>query len=258
MEKQYYGIIQDITITNYEANIGIETPFLMTERDVKMVHYPDCQQLIIWLPDHGRNYAYLILVSETEEIIQKSQMGNVLQGSNKLILDTLPLAPGNYSLQMTKENGIKHEIHFRKYTDLTESPLQQKAKPEVEGNLIKGQYRDGTGNPITDQDLLHREKLFQDLTRKVLRKLDYSGNVRSGSVEYIDGEIKLTFMSEMGSGNCMFYIIVPSEKEWEESTKTPLEKRSDILDFIAQTAKRDYASNGRYEISETHIGFYYE
>ena len=258
MEKFYKGKIQDITITNYEANSGIETPFLITERDVKMIHYPDCQQLIIWLPDHGRNYAFLILVSETEEFIQKSKMGDVLQGSNKIALDTLPLAPGNYSLQITKDDGIKYEILFRKYDDLTESSLQQKTEPEVEDNRNNAHYRDGTGNPIADQDLLHRERLFQDLTRKVLRKLEYSGNVRSGSVDYIDGEIKLTFMSEMGSGNCMFYILVPSEMEWEESTKIPLEKRFGILDFIAQTAERDHASNGRYEISETHIGFYYE
>jgi hypothetical protein len=55
----------------------------------------------------------------------------------------------------------------------------------------------------------------------------------------------------------MVYIDVPGEAQWELSTKTPLNRRKDILCIRCGHGAKGQASNCRYEISENCISYYY-
>lgn len=119
-------------------------------------------------------------------------------------------------------------------------------------------YKDGFGNIIPDEDLILREKLNKELARKFSRRLEYTGTLRAGTVIYIDTETRIEFPHEMGGGNSLVYIDIPSEENWEAQTKTPLERRKDILEFVATTVQAQQASNCYFEINEKEIAFYYK
>lgn len=119
-------------------------------------------------------------------------------------------------------------------------------------------YRDGFGNIIPDEDLILRDKLNKELARKFSRRVEYEGNLRAGSVIYIDADTRIEFSNEMGGGNCMVYIDIPTEKEWEVKTNTPLTRRKDILEYVAAAVQSEQAPNCYFEIKDNEIGFYYK
>lgn len=119
-------------------------------------------------------------------------------------------------------------------------------------------YKDGFGNIIPDEDLILREKLNKELVQKFSRRIEYEGNLRDGSVIYIDSDTRISFSNEMGGGNCLAFINIPTEAQWEAFTKTDLARRKEILEFVAATVKAQQASNCTYEIKESEIGFYYK
>lgn len=119
-------------------------------------------------------------------------------------------------------------------------------------------YRDGFGNIIPDEDLILRKKLNEEMVRKFSRRVEYEGNLRSGSVIYIDKDTRIEFSNEMGGGNCLAYISIPTEKEWEAQTNTPLSRRKDILEYVAAAVQAQQASNCYFEIKENEIGFYFK
>lgn len=120
------------------------------------------------------------------------------------------------------------------------------------------EYKDGFGNSIPNEDLILREKLNKELERKFSRRIEYEGNLRSGSVIYLDIDTKIEFSNEMGGGNCLAYINIPSETLWETVTKVPLSRRKDILEYVAAAVQAQQASNCYFEIKEDSIGFYYK
>jgi hypothetical protein len=127
---------------------------------------------------------------------------------------------------------------------------EKKSKPIV--------YKDGFGNIIPDEDLILREKLNKELGRKFSRRVEYEGNLRDGSVIYIDSDTRIAFSNEMGGGNCMAFINIPTEDQWEAVTKTDLSRRKEILEYVAEVVRAQQASNCYFEIKENEIGFYYK
>ena len=119
-------------------------------------------------------------------------------------------------------------------------------------------YRDGFGNVIPNIDLEMQEKLKEEIKGRFERHLEYEGNLRAGNVLYIEGKLRISFSNEVGGGNCMVYIDIPSDENWEAQTNTPLSRRKDILEFVAATVQMQQASNCRYEIRENTISFYYK
>lgn len=119
-------------------------------------------------------------------------------------------------------------------------------------------YKDGFGNVIPDEDIILREKLNKELERKFSRRVEYKGNLRDGTVIYIDKDTRIEFSNEMGGGNCMVYINIPTEKQWEAATKTDLSRRKEILEYVAEAVRAQQASNCNFEIKGNEIGFYYK
>ncbi|MBK8355380.1 MAG: hypothetical protein IPL13_08400 [Saprospiraceae bacterium] len=97
---------------------------------------------------------------------------------------------------------------------------------------------------------------MNDIVGKFTRKVEYKGNLRAGSIIYIEGDKRVKFDTEMGGGNCLF-CFYSNFKSREKATKLPLSERVNILEFIAISANRDQASSCYYEITEDYITYYY-
>ncbi len=89
------------------------------------------------------------------------------------------------------------------------------------------------------------------------QKLEYINKGRSGYVVYTDGQgsIKLSF--ELGGGNCIAIIYVPTISEWTNKTNRAETNRLEILIFIAEQIIKDQAPGGFYELSDTCIEIFY-
>ena len=81
-------------------------------------------------------------------------------------------------------------------------------------------------------------------------ELQYISNGRSGYVVYFDGEREARFFYEFGGGDCLAIIYIPLIKEWESQTGINVERRPEILSFIAQQVILDQAPNGKFKIQE--------
>jgi hypothetical protein len=101
-----------------------------------------------------------------------------------------------------------------------------------------------------------REKTIKKAINKVFRRLEFISHGREGEVIYIEGETKLNFYMEMGGGNCIFYLNIPSKENWESVTKLPISEREDILNFVAEGTQRDQASSCYFIISDSEITYY--
>lgn len=226
----------------------------------RFVHYPDCQQLTIWLPEYGgHDYGMLRLLKMPERTeIDAAPVRDRINGSIQILWDSQPFPPGQYLLEIEHPKGGLHILTFEKLPEGVEPPSEKVPEPQ-ESNDKDGPivYRDGTGKVMVEEDMLLRARAQEDLVAKFTRHMEYETLGRSGSATYIEGARRVKFYFEMGGGNCMGYLDIPSEAKWEAQTPFTLAERADILDFVARTVQRDQASSCRYEIKDTDISYYY-
>lgn len=113
----WFGTIDILSIQNIPSiDRNPESEMLLFEdKNIRFVHYPDCQQMIIWLPEYYSNYDYLLIrKKKTEEIIFEKKVSEVINGSIQIIIDSLFILPGAYELIITNISGDKHIIEFIK------------------------------------------------------------------------------------------------------------------------------------------------
>lgn len=88
-------------------------------------------------------------------------------------------------------------------------------------------------------------------------RLLYSTQGRGGTVFFESNETKFDMWWEFGGGDALAIVDIPSEQHWVARTKLPLERRTDVLDYIAQQVIQDQASGrGTYEISDNYLTIY--
>jgi len=257
---QFFGIISVRSISNSK-----NTELLMEERNVRFVHYPDCQQLIIYLPEYYRNYdSFVILSTDDRTTIFDKKVSEIINGSIQILIDSLFIAPGNYEIIITRNDGNNHIISFQKhevgYVEeiiVPDPPPVVESKPEDKFSQYKI-YKDGFGKEIPNEDLEIRQKVIDKIASRLGRNLSYTGNLRAGSVIFTEGNTRLEFWTEMGGGNCLFYISIPTSGGWESATGLPLADRNDIIEFIAERALHDQAGSCRYTITEDFITYYHK
>lgn len=90
------------------------------------------------------------------------------------------------------------------------------------------------------------------------RNLIFENNGRSGYAIYTDRNKTTRFYTEVGGGDCIFYMVIPSTKEWTSQTGYPSEQRDDILKFIAEESLRLQSNSpgSYYKIEDKYISFY--
>lgn len=258
--NNWYGPIQVEKISNMHP-AGIDDPgeqdfAPLDDKQLRFVHYPDCQQLIIWLPRPGREYGqFRLLERESSTVVEEWPVSDKLSGAIQILWDTLPVKPGSYSIMIGWKEGYRHTIQFTKYKEGEMVPPpkpEEKVLSEKSGPIV---YKDGFGNLIEDEDLRLREKAIKDIQAKFTRTLQYTSEGRSGTVIYVEGDTRISFYYELGGGNCVASIDIPTKEQWEASTKTAPDRRDDIIDFVARRARDQQASGCNIEISDRSISF---
>jgi len=248
--------IENIPLSASSPKLGF---IEMTDRNINVVHYPDCQQLLIWLTQPGSEYSTIQLKNKkTGKLVDEWPVTDKLSGSTQLVWDTLSIKPGSYWININWKDQWIHRISIIKHKEGEAIPEKGQAITEKEKAAEPIIYKDGFGKIIPDEDLLLRKKAAKEIIGKFTRHIEYEGNFRAGSIIYIEDEIRFELYHEMGGGNCMFYIDIPTEKQWTAATNTALSRRKDILEFIAQTVQAQQASNCNYEIKENTITYYYK
>lgn len=98
-----------------------------------------------------------------------------------------------------------------------------------------------------EQDILHKSK-----------KMTFENNGRSGYAIYWDGNKSIRFYTEIGGGDCIFYMAIPSAEEWESHTGFNSDERDDILKYVAEESLKKQAklTGSYFRIEEKHIAFY--
>jgi len=261
-KDKFYGILSIVdiknTIVDGEDPLSLPIPPL-SSKNIKLVHYPDCQQLVIWLPEHGMFYDYITIQhQESQNVIYKAKIDDILSGSIQLILDSLMIPVGISVVTIVHQNKSIHEITIQKLEEgvLPEPPpiIEEPENKSDSGPII---YRDGFGNLIPNEDLILRSMILDQMAVKFSRKLEFEGTGRSGSIKYIEGDRTATFYVEMGGGKCIFYVDIPTESNWEKETVFRIDERNDILQFIAEETlrKQTTSSDSYYVIGERDILF---
>jgi hypothetical protein len=256
--KLHYGIIELGPIENVGEKAS-EIDLIKAQ----FVHYPDCQQLTIWLPQYGRQgYGHIRLIdNKTKTVVDDKPVTDRLNGSVQILWDTLNIPPNDYTIEIEHPKGGKHILPFKKFAKTKDvkqkKPLyllqqQQKATfPSESSQTGLNTYKDGFGHTLPDEDLILKEKVTKELVDKFTRYVTYEGSFRTGYVIYVEEDLRIKFRHEMGGDNCAVYIEIPTENRWEEETKTPLSRRDEIMSFVANRA-----FSGRHEISDDCIYYY--
>lgn len=273
--KTYEGIIE---ITKIE-NTGENADQIGTLK-ARFVRYSGCQQLSVWLPEYGgHGYGKLRIINlKTGKLIEEQAVGDKINGSVLMTWDTLTWSPNAFRIDIEHPKGGVHSLYFNKLKEgkivpkdkIVEMPTTSSEHPSLAASLLPKKepknkeitdsmwtiYRDGFGNIIPNEDRMMRDNAFKDLTDKFTRRIEFEGTFRSGYVTYIEGDIQIRFMHEMYGGKYKFGIEIPSESQWEAQTKTPLSRRQDIIEFLAQAVHREQASSWKYDIRDTDIAYY--
>lgn len=260
--KSFFGVIEILKVENIfptgAEDQGGENVMLMDH--VRFVHYPDCQQMSLWLPEYFREYQDAIIRNTVDHVVIFDQkVEHIINGSIKILIDTLFIPPGEYEFTITKKDALVHKLYFKKYPEGEQPKIAEPNEPEP-GNLDSDPmvYRDGFGNIMPNEDLILRQNIIDKMIDKFTRRLEYVSQGRSGEVIYQEGKKSIKFYMEMGGGNCVFYLDIPSISKWEKTTGFPLSEREDIINFVAEQTRRDQASSCKYKISETEITYYRE
>lgn len=258
--NSWFGPLRMISVSNFipekSGQEGAGDCLPLTDTHLRFVHYPDCQQLIIWLPSPGREYEKVRLVrNEDGTVAEEWPVSDKLNGSTQLLWDTLSIEPGNYRIEIFRNGECLHRVEIEKLKEGEELPLPEPAPAAstATGPIV---YRDGEGNILPEEDLLLREKMAKQMAATFSRHITYKDEGRSGYVIYTEGDLNLSFYYEFGGGKCIAFMVVPAKEEWEQQTGLPLSRRDDIIQFTANTVQSEKAPRSRVKISDDSIEFW--
>lgn len=107
---------------------------------------------------------------------------------------------------------------------------------------------------VSDEMIAHAHTYlkFEKLGDK-MAAIYFDNEGRAGDVFFNWDGLVLKFPYEFGGGNTLATIDVPSVEQWESKTSIPLDKRTMVLDFIAQRVLRSQAPKHLYEITAESI-----
>lgn len=255
---EYFGIIELVGVDNTTGPAALAFVPL-TPDSVKVVHYPDCQQLIVWLSQPGMEYQLIRWIDSSDRVVEEYPVADRLNGSIQLIWDTLPYPPGRYTIEINWKPGYQHRIRINKY----EESIKQETKPAIPASDTLSLddtapivYKDGFGNEIPNEDLILRDKLNARIAARFSRRIEYRGTFRSGYITYIEGNRSIEFLHEMGGGGCAFYIEIPTADQWKTATGFEAEERDDILSFVIRDILRKENDHYTFVIKPDTILFY--
>jgi hypothetical protein len=220
-----------------EASTGV-----VKKEQVRIVHYPDAQQLVFHMPKYAWDAGCFRLVEEVSDRVEADcPVKDVLNGSTQILVDTLPLRPGFYTIEADWPDGWTHQLKFIKF---------MAGYPKEESY----QHPPGNASGVETEGMEQiREKAMKKISDAFSRRVEYLEQGRAGQITYCEGDLRINFDWEFGGGNCVVIIFVPKPEHWEAQTNTPLERRQEILEFVADRAIRDKAPSCYSRITDNWI-----
>lgn len=212
---------------------------LLAALQVRVAEYPDCQQLQLWLPRAVRaeDWRCLQLRDGAGQRLLDAPVDTLLQDRTRLLLDALDWPVGALRLEISHRSGGCLRLLLHKEAQAVVLP-----QPAVQAD-------DG-------EDLRWRAALARQLGARLTRRLSYASQGRSGTVFFHEGTLRLAFPYEMsGDAAEPLSISVPVEAEWEGATGVTLKRRSEILAFVAETARHEQSRNWQVEVRADVIVF---
>ena len=256
--EAYYGKCLLTQVTNFypegtgdnasgETEIGI-----VRKEQVRVIHYPDCQQLVFHMPRYAWDAGQLRLMDAVSgTALSSSKVSDRLSGGTMIIWDTLPLKPGFYTIEADWPDGWTHRIRFIKMIP----GYPQEAYSHPPGNVRMVQ--DDHTYRLFDSNGVEIRSGMEDLRQQILdkitgsgRRLEYEQSGRAGIITYCEQDLRIAFDWEFAAGNSVVYIFVPNPGQWEAATHTPLTRREEILDFVGAQVVRDKAPGCTYRIED--------
>jgi hypothetical protein len=236
----YYGKCVLTSVSNFWQNAGEkagEGPAgSIKPVNVRIIHYPDCQQLVFHMPQYARDAGTFRLINAcSQEVIQEKPVHERLNGGTMILTNTLPYPPGFYTIEADWPDGWAHRIRFIKFTEgfpkfpFEKAPLNVRRAVrneevhllyEPEPEVIEGVTANGTKIPDTsfrrDDD---REYTSPACSMHIMdarddqRSLDYAGAEKNpeNDVEKFKQEIMSRFFPKLeytqnGRGGSIYYI----------------------------------------------------
>lgn len=102
-------------------------------------------------------------------------------------------------------------------------------------------------------DFLHH--VFSKLMGNSTPKVAFISQGREGEVVYQEGFKEIRFYMEFGGTDVVFYLSIPSVAKWEKSTGFSLNKRDEILSFVATQTQKYQAPSSDFKIEGNAILF---
>lgn len=234
-----------------EAATGV-----VKKKQVSVVHYPGAQQLVFHMPKYAWDAGRFRLLEEVSGRVEVDcAVKEILNGSTQILVDTLPLRPGFYTIEADWPDGWTHQLKFIKFmVGYPKDEIYQHPPGNVTIVQNDKEYRtyDSNGVEIEGMEQV-REKAMKKIADSFTRKLEYLEQGRAGLITYCEGDLRISFDWEFGGGNCVVIIFVPKPEHWEAQTNTPLDRRQEILQFVADRAIRDKAPSCHSHISDNWI-----
>lgn len=182
---------------------------VLEEGNIRVIRYDDCQQLVIYLPEYFSHFEEISITAENNTIIYHKKISEIINGSIQILIDSLSIPPGPFTISITRADGSAYSIKGHKQPGNTAQPPAEEENNSETTHSAFRIYRDGAGNIIPNEDEIIRLKAAKNLEAALGRRLTYTGNLRSGTIIYHDGLVRLEFYTEMGGGDCLFYVDIP-------------------------------------------------
>lgn len=218
----------------------------------QFVRYPGCQQLTVWLPQPGHTgYGRLRVQHGKDHLLEQADVAQRLNGSVQLLWDTLAWPPGPLRITIDHSAGWQHLLLLQKFTPDAPPPAPVPPPPAAPSPTVPAR-----GADLSDAERALRQKADRLIAGRFGRHLVYEGNYRAGTITYVEGDLRIAFWHEMGGGACKFFIDVPTAAQWQARTGSTLDRRDEIVAYVAATVQRERAGSWRYVIDDDTISFY--
>ncbi|MGG7665017.1 hypothetical protein [Dyadobacter sp. BHUBP1] len=121
-EDAYYGKCVLTNVSNLWADNAEKTgegrAGSIKPVNVRVVHYPDCQQLVFHMPQYAWDAGTFRLTNAcSQEVIEERPVRECLNGGTMILTNTLPYPPGFYTIEAGWPDGWTHRIQFIKFTE---------------------------------------------------------------------------------------------------------------------------------------------
>lgn len=122
MEDAYYGQCVLTSVSNFWTDNAEKTDEgregSIKPVNVRVVHYPDCQQLVFHMPQYAWDAGTFRLTNACSQgVIEERPVRERLNGSTMILTNTLPYPPGFYTIEAGWPDGWTHRIQFIKFTE---------------------------------------------------------------------------------------------------------------------------------------------